>query len=76
MKNGANGSGVDNSVCYFLIHGFSSEVVTRGEFLYLGWAEVYCCSTNTMSEPINEDITDWIIYITTINATFQFEKPF
>jgi len=36
MKNGANGSGVDNSVCYFLIHGFSSEVVTRGEFLYLG----------------------------------------
>ena len=36
MKGSAKGSDADNSVSYFLVHGFSSEVVPGEEFLYLG----------------------------------------
>jgi hypothetical protein len=40
MKSSGNGGDVDNTVCYFLVHGFSFEVVPGGKGRFYTWAEL------------------------------------
>ena len=73
MKSSIDGGDVDDSVCYILIYGFSHRV--GAATWHLGSAQLPT-GNNLRTEPMNEEITDWIVSITAIGITFHFQRPF
>ena len=76
MKSSIDGGDVHDSVCYILIYGFSHRV--GAATWHLSSAQVLKLPTgnNFRTEPMNEEITDWIVNVTAIGTTFHFKRPF